>query len=92
MVCGGDSEHMDVETLPQILGAAFPGSTAELEPVAGTDRIGGFLIWAGFEEMDQLDRQRTLSAALRARLNPAQLLGVSTILTMTPDEVAVMRS
>jgi acid stress-induced BolA-like protein IbaG/YrbA len=83
---------MDVETLTQTLRSAFPGSTAELEPVEGTNRIGGFLIWPGFDEMDQLDRQRTLSAALRARLNPDEILGVSTILTLTPDEVAVMRS
>jgi hypothetical protein len=83
---------MDLETLTKILAAAFPGSTSELEAVPGTERIGGFLIWNGFDGMDQLNRQRKLSTALRERLNPAQLLGITTILTMTPDEVAVMRS
>ena len=83
---------MEIEKLKETLATAFPGSTPELEVVEGVGRIGGFLIWSGFDDMDQLSRQRALSGALRDRLDREQLLGVTTILTLTPDEVAVMRS
>jgi hypothetical protein len=75
----------------EVLRKEFPGCSPELEQVRPLKKVGGFLVWDGFEELEQLERQRRLSKALRKHLSPDELAGVTTILTMTPNEVAVMR-
>jgi hypothetical protein len=80
-----------IEKLTRVFGERFPGSVAELERTAFAERVGGSLIWSGFEAVEQIDRQRQISRAVREGLAPEEQLKVSAILTFTPDEVAVMR-
>jgi stress-induced morphogen len=55
-------------------------------PRADNDKVGGFLIWPGFEGYDQVERQRTVWEILRERLSPDEQRRVTAILTITPLE------
>lgn len=79
-----------IERLNQLFGGQFPGSVAELELVHPINKVGGYLIWDGFEEMEQIDRQRQVSRVVRTMM-PDDRSRVTTILTLTPAEVMVMR-
>jgi len=68
----------------------FPKCEFELERKGG-DRVGGFLIWNGFEGLEQIDRQRKVSAVLKQKLSVAERQHVSALLTMTPDEMEFAR-
>jgi len=81
-----------IQHLSTVLQQAFPGSTPELEQFAPLSKVGGFLIWDGFDGVEQLDRQRLVSTALRRLLPPDELLQVTTILTATPEEVELMKA
>lgn len=81
-----------IRKLRKILKTQFVGAEPELEQAGPLDKIGGYLIWRGFEGVEQLDRQRQLNRAIRERLSVEEQLHITTILTVTPDEVAVMRS
>jgi len=80
-----------IDKLQTVLRADFPGASAELEIVPPAKKIGGFLIWAGFEGIEQIDRQRQLARVLRKRLSSEDASRVTTILTLTPAESAVMK-
>lgn len=77
--------------LERIFAEHFPGSTSELVKSKPSMKVGGLLIWKGFQRMEQIDRQRRLSAALREGLSSDDRLRVTTILTFTPAESAVMK-
>jgi hypothetical protein len=79
-----------MQALRDLFAREFPGSAAELEQVRPLQKVGGFLIWEGFEGQEQLERQRAVSRAIR-QLDPGAQLQLSTILTVTPEEIAVMR-
>ncbi len=79
------------QQLTQLLQQHFPGSTPELEQVKPLDKIGGYLLWEGFDGFEQLDRQRQLSRAIREHLSPEQAMQVTTIFTLTPVEADVIR-
>lgn len=64
---------------------SFPGATVELE-TPYDDRVGGVLLWDGFQGVDQIDRQRRLWKALRSGLTQGEQLRVTAILTVTPSE------
>lgn len=71
-----------------VLENAFPGINVETEILPG-GRISGFVVWAGFIGMDQVDRQTKVRDALRLGLGEeAQEVGV--LLTYTPDEMDAM--
>jgi hypothetical protein len=69
-----------------VLSAEFSGADVRLEPVQGNGRVWGFLIWPGWEGLDQIDRVGRVWDVLRSRLTPDEVRQVSAILTMTPDE------
>jgi acid stress-induced BolA-like protein IbaG/YrbA len=77
--------------IQKIFEAGFPGATAELEYVKPLRKVGGFLIWDGFQGVEQLKRQRALSRALKEGLEPKELAQVTTILTITPGEAEAMK-
>jgi hypothetical protein len=79
-----------IERLTRLFSSQFSGSVAELEPVRPIDKVGGYLIWEGFEEMEQIDRQRQVSNVVRT-LVPGDRSRVTTILTLTPAEAMAMR-
>jgi hypothetical protein len=81
---------MDTVTRAQdVLARRFPGATIELGFFHGARRAHGHMLWAGFEDMEQIDRQQAVYNALRDELGP-DAASVSIILTYTPDEFELM--
>jgi hypothetical protein len=81
-----------IQSLTRLLEREFPGSIPELEQIKPLQKVGGFLIWSGFDGVEQIDRQRQLSGALKRNLLPDQQRQVTTILTLTPEESALMNA
>ena len=80
-----------IDKVEQVLKRAFRGATTELELVRPGGKIGGFLIWSGFEGVEQIDRQRELARVIHEKLRAEDLSRLTTILTMTPEESAAMK-
>lgn len=76
--------------LTRLLHQRFPNCELELEEVGG-GRIGGLIIWDGFNALDHIDRQKKLSEAIKSSLTPTEQLKISAILAMTPAELANAR-
>ena len=74
--------------IKDLLETNFPGATFETEK-SGPDKVAGFLIWSRFKGIEQIKRQSRLWKFLEKQLNAGELLRVSTILTMTPEEMPV---
>lgn len=69
-----------------LLGGPFADAEISLEATA-TGRVGGFLVSPDFAGMSQVDRQELLWKELETRLSRDELVGIVSILTLTPDEV-----
>jgi hypothetical protein len=72
--------------LSKLLGRHFPSAKISLDQAKPAEKIGGMIIWDGFEGMDQVDRQNRLWKALRANLSPEEQLMITAILTMSATE------
>jgi hypothetical protein len=73
-----------------ILETAFQGIKV-LTEVFPDGRISGSVIWAGFDGLDEVDRQTIVRNELRDKLGAdAQQVGV--LLTYTPDELEAMNA
>ncbi len=71
-----------------ILQTAFPGIKVEIDVLPG-GRISGRVVWEGFAELDQVDRQNIIWDELRQKLGPeARQVGI--LLTYTPYELEAM--
>ena len=68
----------------------FPGCDTELHAVPMSDKVGGFVIWSGFEGKSQRERQALLWDRLRS-LPLSEQLGISAIFTVTKFELESMR-
>ena len=68
-----------------ILQNAFGGCSVELEK-SGAGKMAGFLVWDRFKGVEQIERQERLWKVLEKELGAEELLGISTILTLTPEE------
>lgn len=77
------------ERVRSTLEGAFPGAKIDLEQASPSDKIGGTLIWDGFENMEQIDRQRQLAKVIREGLSREDQLRVTAILTFTNAEVTI---
>jgi acid stress-induced BolA-like protein IbaG/YrbA len=77
-----------VERIQNILKAEFPGMELDLETMS-SGNITGDAVWAGFDDLDQVDRQILIRAALRRALGTEATL-VTILLTFTPAEVQSM--
>ncbi len=80
-----------VEWVREILARRFPGSVIDVGLFHGAKRVHGHMLWAGFDPMEQIDRQQAVHDALREELGP-DATQVSIILTYTPDEFDLMRA
>lgn len=80
-----------IEKITRLLEGNFVGSTIELEPAVPSVKIGGSLVWAGFEGHEQIERQQQMWRILRNNLSKEELSQITAILTFTPDEMSVMR-
>jgi hypothetical protein len=74
--------------LEAILQSEFQGADVALEFASPLKKIGGHVIWSGFGDQDQADRQATLWKTIRGKIAPDDLPGVTAILTLTPAELA----
>lgn len=73
-----------------VLRDAFPGIEVEIE-VRSSGRIFGSVVWAGFADLDQVDRQTKIRSVLREKLgDDAKQIGI--LFTYTPDEIEAMRA
>ena len=79
-----------MQRLEQALASRFEGAQIELKRYRQKNRVGGSVIWDGFEGQAQIDRQTELRRAIDAGLPPEEQLQVSFILTLTPDEAAAV--
>ena len=81
-----------IDKVTKSLHQAFPGCEAKIEPGSAARRIGGVLIWNGFDGVDQIDRQRMVREALDKAVPGPDRRSVSLILTLTPTEMQVMKA
>ena len=80
-----------IRRVRRVLAEKFADAETELEIFPGAGKVGGYLIWKGFTDLDQLDRQRMLDKALRESLGDDYRSKVTTILAVTPVEIMAMR-
>ncbi len=78
-----------VEQVKALLQERFPGADAILEPDPYSKRVIGHLVWHGFEDLEQIDRQDLVISWLRQQLG-AEARRVSVILTYSPNEYRAM--
>ena len=74
--------------LGQILGQAFPGIEVDVDSLPG-GRVSGRVVWDGFTDHDNVERQQMIRMALSAGLG-AEATQVGILLTYTPHELQVM--
>ena len=67
-----------------------PDGYVELEPL-DSGRISGYVVSHHFDDLDQVDRQKSLRQVLKDALGP-DVQEVSIILTYTPHEMRVMQA
>ncbi len=73
----------------QILEQAFQGMSIELDEMP-SGRFSGSVVWDGFSEHDQADRQRQVRQVLKAALGE-EVQQVGVLLTYTPSELSAMQ-
>ena len=78
-----------IKRLKTLLRRNFKGAEVTLEQASPDSKVGGYLIWDGFQEMDQLERQHQMWEVFRAHLSPEERQKLTAILTLTPEEMAV---
>lgn len=78
------------QQVTQILQNHFQGMTCDLYQLPGS-RVSGRIVWSGFEEQDQADRQHAVREWLKQELG-AEVQQVGVLLTYTPDELEAMQA
>jgi len=79
-----------VNDLKRVLLAEFPGAEVHLKRLKPGNSIGGSLIWEGFDSQPQIDRQVKLREVIETALPSGTRAHLSLIMTLTPDEEAVL--
>jgi stress-induced morphogen len=74
-----------LEKVEKVLRDAFPGMTVSIENMPD-GRLSGSVTWAGFAEMDDVDRQMMIRTLLRNELGD-DVKRVNILLAHTPDEL-----
>ncbi len=83
-------ENAKVTKLRQLLQENLKGADARIDPPSPTGRIGGTVIWDGFEGMDQLDRQNSIWKIIDDNMDQEERRGILLLLTLTPQELATI--
>lgn len=78
-----------INKVAEILRHEFPGSTSELELL--DDKVTGFVLWDGFSDVDEMDRQTRVSETLKNALGPEFRKFASIIFAVTPNELTSIR-
>jgi hypothetical protein len=72
--------------LRHLLLKKFRGAKLELRRSGEDRRLEGFLIWQGFDGLDQIDRQEKLWTVLNEVLTPEERRQLLIVFTMIPEE------
>jgi hypothetical protein len=80
-----------IRKLRKLIAHHFAGGRLELRRL-DAGRVSGLLTWDGFDEIEQIERQRAIWRVLRANLTPEEQLRVAAILTMSIEEMAAARA
>ncbi len=75
--------------IAELLEEQCPGAQVDVGFAYGAEKLSGSIVWAGFDGLEQIDRQRLIASRLRA-LSGQDAQRISTILTYTPHEFQVM--
>ncbi len=78
------------EEITALVEANFDGAQADVAPISEY-KVSGTILWDGFDEQSQSERQQMLWAFLRNHLSPQQQMGIATLLTFTQMEVEEMQ-
>lgn len=78
-----------VKKIKKVLKANFPNADCELYASQESEKVGGFVVWAGFKSIEPIDRQSMVRKALERTLSAEELKHVSMISAMTPIEASV---
>ncbi len=76
-----------IKTLKQ----EFPGADTDIEITVPGQKVGGFVIWDGFEDMDSVDRHELMWERLEQRLTKDECRSVNALFAMTTSEMAMAR-
>ena len=78
-----------IEKVKALLQERFPGADMDVEASPYSEKVSGYLVWNGFEDLEQIDRQDLVISWLRQQLG-AEARHVSVILTYSPNEYHMM--
>jgi|HubBroStandDraft_5_1064220.scaffolds.fasta_scaffold384909_2 acid stress-induced BolA-like protein IbaG/YrbA len=73
-------------TISELLSRELAGSEVRFDPYPGYGKLHGAIIWDGFAESEQLERQHRVWDVLRPALSEEQRFATGFLLTVTPDE------
>ena len=72
-----------------VLNENFSGAQVSVEDYDGEERVGGYILWDGFDDQEAIDRQLAIFKVLRDKLG-AEAQRVSLIFAYTPREWEIM--
>jgi acid stress-induced BolA-like protein IbaG/YrbA len=81
-----------IQKLTDLLHAGFPGSDVEIEIAVPGQRVRGLLVWNGFQGLEPIERQDRVWDFLEKQLSRDEQLGITTMLTLTPEEMTAARA
>lgn len=80
-----------VNRLKALFEKTFQNAHVDIDPPSPTGRIGGTIVWQGFEGRDQLDRQNEVWAIIDKNFNDDEKRNIILIMTLTPDELSTIQ-
>ena len=77
------------ERVRDVLNENFSGAQVSVEDYDGEERVGGYILWDGFDDQEPIDRQLAIFKVLRDKLG-SEAQRVSLIFAYTPREWEIM--
>ena len=65
---------------------SFNQAVVRLTSIPASGGVGGFIVWDGFDDLDEKERQDRIWAVLRSELTPAEQMELSAIFALTSQE------
>jgi acid stress-induced BolA-like protein IbaG/YrbA len=79
------------QAIEEALAADLPGVEVRFDPYPGFGKLHGAVVWDGFQNQLQMERQRQVWDVLRPVLTDEQRLATGFLLTVTPAEINAMQ-
>lgn len=79
------------EQVKKLIESFYIGADVNVDFSYGAEKLNGYMLWAEFDGLEMLDRQKNLYNYLRSRLGP-EAQRISIIFTYTPDEFKLMNA